>query len=662
MDVHEKPVESVDPALTGAHACLTWDDLDLEQRLELILSNPQLSAWSTPEALDVLAYFRRLPAVWLRIVSQFKDYRGDAFALQKAVDAILKAEKAARAAPADTSPPEAPARLFASLPTLKLSPKKEPRALLFNLMEVLTHDPAWAGVLRYNDFSGVVELHAPPPPFTLEVAWKMRPLEEHHASEIARWFQDVWDICTTTALVQEALVTVAHRSTYNPVRDYLTGLTWDGIPRLDTWLSTYCHVDDSPYVRAVGAKTLIAGAARIMRPGCKLDTMTILAGEQGFMKSTVWEILASPPWFTDHLSDLHTKDAPMDLRSKWIVEFADLDTFGRSETETIKRFLSASQDHYRAPYSRHASTIPRAVIFVGTTNKATFLKDETGNRRFWPVHVPQRCDLAALARDRDQLWAEALHRFLAGEIWYLTGDVLREAEEEQAARVEVDPWTAPILAYVNGNLLTMVKYKGTRVPSITTNELLELALGLDKLHWTSGNSRRVAAILRLHEWHYEKVENPDPTSKARQVKVFIRKADETDTAVSQKSSVSSSPPLQTSRETDETDETDSRGISMSTEVQRVVGVECIEVRRELSVSAVSSVSTSAIPFISIDCTEADAGAASAFVGLTPPVCRSQTPPATCLTCARKTTWIIRGNDFVCYRCETVAPRREGDIL
>src|SRR5262249_5427832 len=150
-----------------------------------------------------------------------------------------------------------------------------------------------------------------------------------------------YDLCTPTSLVHEALVTMAHRDSYNPVRDYLNGLTWDGVARLDTWLHTYCHAEDTPYTRAVGAATLKAGVARIMRPGCKVDTMCILIGPQGYLKSSAWETLATPDYFTDHLSDLHTKDAAMDLRSKWIVEFAELDTFGRSETETIKRFLSA---------------------------------------------------------------------------------------------------------------------------------------------------------------------------------------------------------------------------------------------------------------------------------------------------------------------------------
>src|SRR5262249_9378427 len=157
--------------------------------------------------------------------------------------------------------------------------------------------------------------------------------EDFHTAEITCWFQEVYDLYVSSNLVHEALVTMAHKDTYHPVKDYLAGLTWDGTPRLDTWLTTYCHVEHSPYVRAVGPKTLIAGVARVMEPGCKVDTITVLVGKQGYMKSSVWHILAGDPWFTDHLSDLHSKDAAGDLLGKWIVEFGDLDTLRRSENE-----------------------------------------------------------------------------------------------------------------------------------------------------------------------------------------------------------------------------------------------------------------------------------------------------------------------------------------
>jgi putative DNA primase/helicase len=606
----------------GTMALPDWQSVALNNRdIRIVFDSDVVEKPQVRQALEALAQFLSAKQATVHVA-----YLPSADGAKVGVDDFLLTHTIADLERLLEAPRQA-AKAPKSLSTLKHAKNGEPRPILFNLMEVLLHDAQWQGVLRYNAFSGVVEIHAPPPCFVLDIAWKTCPLEEHHVSEIARWFQDAYNICTPTSLVFEALVTIAHRDTYNPVRDYLTGLVWDGTKRLDTWLTTYCHVEDSPYTQAVGAKTLISGVARIVSPGCKVDTMTILIGEQGYMKSTVWEILATPAWFADNLADFHTKDALLDLRSKWIVEFADLSNFGRSEIETIKRFVSARQDHYRAPYERHSSTVPRAVLFVGTTNKETFLKDETGNRRFWPVKVQERCDLASLARDRDQLWAEALQRYQAGEIWYLTGDVLAQAEEEQAARVEVDAWMAPIVAYLNGNLLRRVRFKGKLVPSTTTNELLEFALGLDKLHWTSGNSRRVAAILRLLKWRYERVENPDSPSSARQIKVFIRETDETDNAASKNPSVSASPPLKTYVETDETDETDSIAMygADDGEAKSYHASTFIQKLGQASVSLVSSVSNGAMPVIPIDCAETDTRKDAASIGLTPSQHRSQAP-------------------------------------
>ena len=235
---------------------------------------------------------------------------------------------------------------------------------------------------------------------------------------------------------------------YHPVRTYLESLVWDGTRRLEKWLSTYCFVEDTPYSRAVGRLTLIGAVARVMEPGCKMDTVLILEGLQGWNKSTVWRILASDEWFTDALPDLHTKDAAQALRGKWLIEFADLDNFRRAELETIKRFLSATFDHYRPSYGRRAASFPRHNIFVGTTNKWTYLLDETGNRRFYPSRVTKPCDIEALARDRDQLWAEAMHDYTSDGKWYLDDpDLLRQATAEQDARREDDPWTEPVHFY-----------------------------------------------------------------------------------------------------------------------------------------------------------------------------------------------------------------------
>jgi predicted P-loop ATPase len=190
----------------------------------------------------------------------------------------------------------------------------------------------------------------------------------------------------------------------------------------------------------VGSKTLIAAVARVYVPGAR-SILIHFEGERD-LKSTVWNTLAGDAWFTDGLPDLHDKDAAQALQGKWLIEFAELSHFQRSEMETVKRFVSAKADHYRPSYGRKSATFPRQNIFVGSTNEAHYFKDSTGNRRYWPVQVQGVCAIAALARDRDQLWAEAVHRYQHGERWYLSADLEAVAKEEQAQRLELDDWEA----------------------------------------------------------------------------------------------------------------------------------------------------------------------------------------------------------------------------
>jgi predicted P-loop ATPase len=521
-----------------------------------------------------------------------------------------------------------------------MTEKETPRLILYNAMLVFEVDRRWDGVLRYNEFSGKVELHAPPPPFADDPHWHVQPLQEHHESEIARWIQMTHGFYAQTKLISEALVTMARRDCYHPVQEYLRSLTWDGTARLDALFIRYCHAEDTAYTRAIGAKTMIAAVARIMEPGCKADTMPILCGKQGLLKSTLWETLATKEWFTDALPDLHNKDAAMALRGKWIVEMADLDNFARSETETIKRFLSANQDHYRAPYDRHASTIPRSSVFVGTTNKDIFLRDETGNRRFWPVAVQGPCDIEALRQDRDQLWAEALSRYIQGEAWHLNGDVAQQAEEEQRARVEPDSWTEPVLEYLQRTPRDYGLCKGRRVPFVKTNELLEKALGLDKVYWTSGNTRRVANLLRFNGWRHDRVENPRKgEGEPRQLRVFIYEPDEPDT---ENPSDSSSPPHKTSSETNETDETDHRYTRENAEQKKERREEEEGSRKftESTVSAVSAVSKPATTTASTVYNETDNNTIGLNVGLNGSASVSSPPEdiLPCAVCGKANRW------------------------
>lgn len=214
----------------------------------------------------------------------------------------------------------------------------------------------------------------------------------------------------------------ARRFAFHPVREYLAGLVWDGVQRLDGWLPAYGHAEDTPYVRAVGALVLVAAVRRVRHPGAKFDEMLVLESAQGTNKSSALRILAvRDEWFSDDLPlNADTQRVIEALAGKWVVEAGELKGLKKGGTDHLKGFLSRTFDRARPAYGRLAVEVPRQCVIVGTTNDSRYLRDTTGNRRFWPVAV-QGFDLDALRRDRDQLWAEAA------------------AREEQGAAVRLDP-------------------------------------------------------------------------------------------------------------------------------------------------------------------------------------------------------------------------------
>lgn len=250
-------------------------------------------------------------------------------------------------------------------------------------------------------------------------------------------------------LTAGALRMVAQRDRYHPVKDWLNGLSHDGTPRLDTWLTRYLGVDASSYSRAVGRAFLVAMVARVMRPGCKHDHVLVLRGDQGKRKSTACRILSGDAYFSDTMPAIRNDkiEAWRHLRGKWLVEMAELAPSRKADQEDLKSFLSGQVDSYRMPYERKEETVPRQCVFVGTTNEDTFLRDATGGRRFWPVTCGA-IDTDVLARDREQLFAEAAAAFKAGEAWHLSPEMEKLAAVEQEAAREEDPWEQAIREYL----------------------------------------------------------------------------------------------------------------------------------------------------------------------------------------------------------------------
>jgi predicted P-loop ATPase len=383
-----------------------------------------------------------------------------------------------------------------------------------NVALFLENSPEWAGVLGYNEFTaGFAVLKTPPSPVSAEPGSE---IEDYFDTELIRWLERRMQLVSPD-LVRRVVDVVARRNSFHPVRDYLESLPpWDGTPRIGTWLIDYCGVESSDsnpniYAMAVGEKFLIGAVKRIMEPGLKCDSVLVLEGPQGLGKSTVPRILASDDWFSDQLADMGSKDASMQLRGVWIVELSELDVLNRAELARAKAFLTQQTERFRLPYGRRVVHVPRQCVFVGTTNADSWLKDETGGRRFWPVRCRQ-IDLDGLRRDRDQFWAEALHHCRAGATWWLDdGTVIRCAIEEQQGRYQADVWHETIAKWLEAPVPRMdengehvVAFRATR-DSVTVDEVLHHCIRKPLPMWTQSDKNRVAACLTSLGWERHRV-------------------------------------------------------------------------------------------------------------------------------------------------------------
>jgi putative DNA primase/helicase len=341
-------------------------------------------------------------------------------------------------------------------------------------------------VLAYDEFNARVVIRKPPP-WGKEAA-SDAPWIDDHESRTRIWFQHE-EIFASLGDVGRAVQTAAGYSSFHPVRDHFDSLAWDGTPRLDTWLTTYLHADNTPYTRAVGPRFLISSVARIYKPGTKVDHMLVLEGRQGKQKSEALRTLAiKDKWFTDRLSHIGGKDSIMETAGVLLVEIAEMEALAKASSSASKGFLTRRHDRFRPPYGKHPISIPRQCVFAGTINPVVggYLKDPTGARRFWPVLCNGliEIDRDGIERDRDQLWAEAVVRFKAGAKWWLeTPELEALATAEQALRFKVDAWQETIEEWLG-------ERKDTSIA-----EVLEHALGIAPQEVNRSAEMRVASIL-----------------------------------------------------------------------------------------------------------------------------------------------------------------------
>ena len=397
----------------------------------------------------------------------------------------------------------APARISENEPTnngLLYTEDGRLRAVVENVLVLLRDSAEWSGVVGYDLFGQCAMMLKAAPGFPPSEAPFPRPWTDRDDVQALGWMQRHGVLLQSTRAVGQAVQVVAFENPYHPVKQYLESLVWDGAPRVDTWLPRCLGCEDTAFARAVGACTLIAAIARIYLPGCKHDACPLLIGEQGTMKSTAVRELFGTSWFSDHVSDLTNKDSRIELQGRWCIELAELSAVRRSEIERVKAYLSCQTDVFRPPYGTRCVEFPRQVIFIATSNDPSPLTDASGARRFWPIHCGQ-IDVETIRRERDQLWAESLTRYRAGESWWLKPALEASAREAQAECYEQGARDSLIRAWIaepERNPKFYLDWFESTAGHVHLTDVLIHCLGIDKSRIDSVRDRReVAAALRF---------------------------------------------------------------------------------------------------------------------------------------------------------------------
>ena len=317
------------------------------------------------------------------------------------------------------------------LELLEVDKKGNYQPTIENFLLILRNDPKLKGKFASNEFDYLLYIRG-------EVPWnnstKFREINDDDEAGLRHYFENEYGMYHS-AKSRDAFDLACQDNSFHPVREYLGTLSWDGIPRLDTLFIDQLGVVDTAYTRAVTRKSLVAAVARVMKPGIKFDYMTVTIGNQGKGKSSLLRDLGGE-WFSDTLDSVTGKEAYMQIQGVWMLEMAELSSIKKAEVETVKKFISAQKDRYRVPFAKHNATFHRQTVFFASTNEFSFLKDPTGNRRFWPLVVTRKYEPGTI--NPDPIWAEAVYRYEQGEALYLTEELEAMAANQQMAHTEID--------------------------------------------------------------------------------------------------------------------------------------------------------------------------------------------------------------------------------
>ena len=343
---------------------------------------------------------------------------------------------------------------------------------LLNASIILENHSRMANRFSYNEFNDQI--------YVMD-----RRFEDEDITETQLWLHRVYGVRVGKDSVYDLIVRQAKSKRFHPLQEYLLGLEWDGVSRLETLLQTYWGVQDTELLKEIGLRWAISCVARAIMPGAKVDTVLILCGPQGAYKSTSLRVLAGDGWFSDSHLDISRKESYELIHSSgvWIWEMAENYALNKSDVNNAKMFLSAQSDRFRPSYGRTPITRQRSVVFVSTTNEPSFLTDGSGNRRYWPVNIGQ-VDLEGLERDRDMIWAEAMHLLRNDEPWWLDESFEMDLFEYQEEFVIEDPWEIAV------NKCADMFPEGFICDDVFTQ------LGLNPSRQTRAENRRVSNICK----------------------------------------------------------------------------------------------------------------------------------------------------------------------
>lgn len=385
---------------------------------------------------------------------------------------------------------------------------------LSSVTEILTHDQAWRGVLAYDEFS-YLTVKRTRPPFRGELGeWR-----EFDTIELRFWISAHYGITVGNRVAEQAVLTVAKKNTFHPVREYLGRLEWDGIKRVDTWFPVHLKSPDDAYHRAVGKKFLVGAVARVMAPPVKIENVLMLKVMRDVEATTVLSTLAGKDWYSEAYFVTDNCAGNDYLQGVWIHALTELDSFTKAELSHARRQFESTRDRYYTSFASRPQLLPRQCVMVGVVNNFHGLKISREGRRYWSV----RCgdvDVTALASARDQLWAEALHLYQQDVRWWVTAEEEPLFEKPHNACARIDTWESSIRDWINA--------PDQRVHNtFTSDDIIIGALKMGTVKDKRPEQTKVGNIMRRLRWKKKRpMETDKETGKKGRVYRYVRPWDE----------------------------------------------------------------------------------------------------------------------------------------